>query len=68
MTEAELSSDVEVPEPFVQFFRAEYAAVVSLVYGLSGSRAAAEDIAQEAFLRVHRNWADVRAMDPRKVG
>jgi RNA polymerase sigma-70 factor, ECF subfamily len=63
MAEVDSWSDVEIPEPFVRFFRAEYQAVVSLVYSLSGSRAAAEDVAQEAFLRAHRDWKRVNAMD-----
>lgn len=63
MTEVDSWSDVEIPEPFVRFFRAEYPAVVSLVYGLSGSRAVAEDTAQEAFLQAHRDWARVEAMN-----
>lgn len=63
MAEADQWSDVEVPEPFSQFFRAEYSAVVAIVYGVSVSRAAAEDIAQEAFLRAHREWDRVEAMD-----
>lgn len=63
MAELESWSDVEIPEPFARFFHAEYSAVVSLVYGLSGSRAAAEDIAQDAFLRVHRDWERVETMD-----
>jgi RNA polymerase sigma-70 factor (ECF subfamily) len=62
MAEVDSWSDVEIPEPFVRFFRAEYRAVVSLVYGLSGSRAAAEDVAQEAFLRAHRDWGRVESM------
>lgn len=63
MPEVDRWSDVEIPEPFARFFRAEYPAVVSLVYGLSGSRAAAEDVAQEAFLRAHRDWRRVESMD-----
>lgn len=63
MAEVDSWSDVEIPEPFVRFFRAEYPAVVSLVYGLSGSRSAAEDVAQEAFLRAHRDWRRVASMD-----
>lgn len=63
MAEVDSWSDVEIPEPLVRFFRDEYPAVVSLVYGLSGSRAAAEDVAQEAFLRAHRDWVRVEAMD-----
>jgi RNA polymerase sigma-70 factor (ECF subfamily) len=30
--------------------------VVELAYALSGNRAGAEDIAQEALLRAHRDW------------
>lgn len=63
MAEADQWSDVEVPEPFSQFFRAEYSAVVAIVYGVSGSGPAAEDIAQEAFLRAHRDWDRLQAMD-----
>jgi RNA polymerase sigma factor (sigma-70 family) len=33
--------------------------VVELAYALSGNRAGAEDIAQEAFLRAHRDWQRV---------
>jgi len=55
MAETEQWSDVEIPEPFTRFFRAEYSAVVALAYGLSGSRSAAEDIAQEAFLPAYRD-------------
>jgi RNA polymerase sigma-70 factor (ECF subfamily) len=53
------------PEAFEDFYRREYRAVVALVYGLSGSRTAAEDIAQEAFLAAHRDWARVGAMEHR---
>ncbi len=54
---------VRIPGRFESFYRQEYAAVVALVYGLSGSRWAAEDLAQEAFLRAHRDWDRVGAMD-----
>lgn len=63
MAETDQWSDVEVPEPFTRFFRAEYSPIVALVYGLSGSRSAAEDIAQEAFLRAYRDWSRVESMD-----
>lgn len=42
---------------FDQFYRQEYRTAVSLAYGLSGSRTAAEEIAQEAFLAAHRRWS-----------
>lgn len=60
---ADVDPDVEVPDQFAQFFQAEYPAVVALVYGVSGSRAAAEDVAQEAFLRAHSDWERVSTMD-----
>ena len=39
------------PERFDVFYRREFRAVVGLAYALSGSRLAAEDLAQEAFVR-----------------
>ncbi len=51
------------PQPitlaFEPFYREHYPAVVGLVYTLTGSRHGAEDIAQEAFLKAHRNWDEV---------
>ena len=45
---------------FEAFYLREYHAVVQLAYALSGSRLAAEDIAQEAFLRAFRDWEAIR--------
>lgn len=51
------------PQPitlaFEPFYREHYPAVVGLVYTLTGSRHGAEDIAQEAFLKAHRNWDEI---------
>jgi RNA polymerase sigma factor (sigma-70 family) len=47
-------------ERFEAFYLREYQAVVRLAYALSGSRLAAEDIAQEAFLRAFRDWDRIR--------
>jgi RNA polymerase sigma factor (sigma-70 family) len=47
---------VRLPGRFEDFYLEEYPRVVMLVYALSGSRAGAEDIAQEAFLRAYRDW------------
>jgi RNA polymerase sigma factor (sigma-70 family) len=47
---------VRLPGRFEHFYLEEYPGVVKLVYALSGSRVAAEDIAQEAFLRAYRDW------------
>lgn len=48
---------------FDDFYVAHYRAVVALAYALSGSRAGAEDLAQEAFVAVLRRWDDVRDFD-----
>ena len=47
---------VRLPGRFEYFYQQEYPTVVALVYVLSGSRAGAEDVAQEAFLRAFRDW------------
>jgi RNA polymerase sigma-70 factor (ECF subfamily) len=49
------------PTSFDGCYRNEYHHVVALVYVLSGSRTAAEELAQDAFLEAHRRWATVGA-------
>ena len=48
---------------FESFYRTEYRLVVGLVYALSGSRIAAEDITQDAFLAAHKQWDRVAFYD-----
>ena len=48
---------------FGAFYRREYAAVATLTMVLTRSRSAAEDIAQDAFLRAHRDWKSVGNFD-----
>lgn len=48
---------------FDRFFRREFPAMVALAYSVSGSAAAAEDIAQEALSRAFRSWSKVSAYD-----
>lgn len=55
--------EVRVPGTFELLYQRDYAAVVGLVLGLTGSRWVAEDLAQEAFLRAHRDWAQVGGME-----
>ncbi|MGZ6962724.1 MAG: RNA polymerase sigma factor [Acidimicrobiia bacterium] len=45
-----------ITEAFDRFYRDERTRVVALAYALSGSRAGAEDLAQDAFLAVHERW------------
>jgi RNA polymerase sigma factor (sigma-70 family) len=48
---------------FEAFYRREYGAVVAFAYALCGRGAAAEDLAQEAFLATFRHWAKVGDYD-----
>jgi RNA polymerase sigma-70 factor (ECF subfamily) len=53
------SLEVLVVRDFESFYRSEYRPVVALAAALSGSRWAAEDLAQEAFAAAHKRWAEV---------
>jgi RNA polymerase sigma-70 factor (ECF subfamily) len=44
-------------------YRREYRSVVALAYGLSGSRSAAEELTQDAFLEAHRAWDRIGSYD-----
>jgi Sigma-70 region 2 len=57
------SRAVRLPGSFEQFYLEEFPRVVKLAYALSGSRAGAEDIAQEAFLRAYRDWDRIRSYE-----
>ena len=48
---------------FDSFYRLEFEAVTGLAYVLSGSRLAAEDLAQEGFLAAYRRWDDIGRYD-----
>jgi RNA polymerase sigma-70 factor (ECF subfamily) len=50
-------------EPFDAFYRREIRRLVGLAYALSGSRLAADDIAQEAMLAAYRKWDEVGRLD-----
>lgn len=48
---------------FDDFFRVELRPLTALAYGLSGNRALAEDLAQEALMAAYRNWDRVSVLD-----
>lgn len=48
---------------FEDFYRRERRAVLGLAYVLSGSRTAAADLAQEAFVAAYRRWDTVGSYD-----
>jgi len=50
-------------EEFESFYARERRSVVGLAYVLSGSRAGAEDLAQEAFVAAFRRWKQVSGYD-----
>ena len=44
---------------FDAVFRADHRAVVAIAWALTGSRAVAEEVTQEAFLRAHLRWSRI---------
>ncbi len=54
---------LKVVEPFEGFFDREYPRMVAVAYAVSGSRWAAEELAQEACLRAYRSWDKVSGYD-----
>jgi len=51
-----------VPVTFEEFYRDEYPVTLAVVLALRGSRVGAEEVVQEAFLRAHARWDDVRSL------
>lgn len=50
-----MEEGTQVPELFQRIFREHYPGVARKLYALTGDYAAAEDLAQEVFLRLYRN-------------
>lgn len=50
-------------DSFEEFYRREFAGVLALAYVLSGSRSAAEELAQDAFLAAHQRWDRISEYD-----
>jgi len=48
---------------FADFYRGEYHSVARFAYVLTGDHAAAEDLAQDAFLAAQRSWTKVATYD-----
>ena len=60
---AEPGDDDREGEPFEAFYRREFPRMVTLACAVSGSRAGAEDIAQDALLRARQRWDTVGRYD-----
>jgi RNA polymerase sigma-70 factor (sigma-E family) len=61
LTVAELDADTAL----TQLFRAHYAGLLRLAVLLADDHAGAEDLVQDAFVRMHRSWGRLR--DPDKA-
>jgi RNA polymerase sigma-70 factor (ECF subfamily) len=62
--ESSLVNDGAPPDlDFDRFFRTQLRPLLALAYALSGSRSAAEDLAQEALLAAFKNWSRVRELN-----
>lgn len=55
------ASDME--DDFSSFYHREYRNMLALSFVLSGRRSVAEDVVQDAFLALLRDWERVRSMD-----
>jgi len=64
-TGPELSAVMSLPgvESFEGFYAREYRLLVAFAYALTGSRAHAEDVAQEAMLVAYRRWDEIGRLE-----
>lgn len=60
---AESADIVRIPERFEDFYRREFPKMVTLAAAVSGSRIAAEDIAQDAMVAAGQRWSVVGSYD-----
>ncbi len=54
---------VRLQETFPAFYRREYPKMVAIAAAVSGNRAIAEDLAQDAMVRAHRHWDRISSYD-----
>lgn len=55
--------EAELDSAFAWLFRDEYPAIVRTAYLMLGDREAAEDVAQEAFVRLYARWRRISRYD-----
>jgi RNA polymerase sigma-70 factor (ECF subfamily) len=60
---ASLEQKIEHPPEFEPFFEAEHRRLLRALYLITGNAEEAEDLMQEAFLKVWEGWDRVRRMD-----
>lgn len=54
---------LESVESFDRFYEREFPQMVNIAYAVSGSRMAAEDLAQEAMIAAYRRWNEVGSLE-----
>lgn len=57
------ASPVKIRETFEAFYLREFPKIVAITASMSGNRALAEDIAQNAMLKAHRHWEKIASYD-----
>ena len=62
-TEVGAIREADADSAFAWLFRDEYPAIVRTAYLMLGDREAAEDVAQEAFVRLYARWRRVSGYD-----
>lgn len=62
-TGARIGPQPHAAEDFDAFYQREYSRMVEFAYALSGSRWAAEDLAQDGFLAAHLKWEKISTYD-----
>lgn len=63
MDSVETGLAVRADQSFEAFFSAQLPVLEAVAFGLTGRRALAEELAQEALLAVYRDWERVAGMD-----
>jgi RNA polymerase sigma factor (sigma-70 family) len=57
------NTTVGAVEDFDRFYAREFPQMVNIAYAVSGSRMAAEDLAQEAMIAAYRRWDEIGRLD-----
>jgi RNA polymerase sigma-70 factor (ECF subfamily) len=59
----ECGAPVTVLDSFDDFYQAQYGRVFGIVRALVGDRDRADDVTQDAFVSLHRRWAEISGFD-----
>ena len=68
MSERMTSDVADAADAFASFYHQQYRSIRAMTWALTGDLGAAEDVTQEAFLRAHQRWDDLRLRRARRLG